>query len=212
MQAQVSYTRKQFLLCFCTLLIALVFIMADRKSTTKTKLTVPNAPKKTVNERLEIEPLDLEKDFELKDFSDTFPAATKKVIPPPPPPPPEPEVEEIFKVVEQMPVFQGCENMSDDKAKKACSDSLLLAFIYGHLQYPAIARAKDIEGTVIIQFVLEKNGQIRDTRIIRDIGGQCGAEVLRILRLLNDEEKWKPSSARGKSVRVQYNLPVKFKL
>ena len=111
-----------------------------------------------------------------------------------------------------MPVFPDCEYLSGDKSRKACTDSLLLAFIYGHLQYPAIARAKGIEGSVIVQFVLEKNGQIKDTRIIQDIGGQCGAEVLRVLRLLNDEEKWKPSSARGKAVRVQYNLPVEFKL
>lgn len=60
-----------------------------------------------------------------------------------------------------------------------------------------------------VTFVVEKDGSITNPRIIRDIGGGCGDEVLRVV---NAMPKWKPGKNRGKSVRVQFNLPVSFKL
>ena len=58
-----------------------------------------------------------------------------------------------------------------------------------------------------------QDGSLKDARITQDIGAQCGAEVLRVIRLLDDQKKWKPTGSRGKkNVRVQYNLPVEFKL
>lgn len=133
--------------------------------------------------------------------------------PPPPPPPPAPEVEEIFKVVEEMPRFPGCENESTAEAKKACADKKMLEFIYKNIKYPAIARENGVEGTAVITFVIEKDGSVTDARIVRDIGAQCGQEALRVVNLMNDQNiKWTPGKQRGRSVRVQFNLPVRFKL
>ena len=133
--------------------------------------------------------------------------------PPPPPPPPEPEVEEIFKVVEQMPRFPGCENEADDKAKKACADKKMLEFIYKNIKYPAIARENGVEGQVVVTFVVEKDGTVTDARVLRDIGAGCGQESLRIVELMNKmPQKWVPGKQRGKPVRVQFNLPVRFRL
>ena len=133
--------------------------------------------------------------------------------PPPPPPPPEPEVQEIFKVVEQMPRFPGCENEADDKAKKACADKKMLNFIYKNIKYPAIARENGVEGQVVVTFVVEKNGKVTDARILRDIGAGCGQESLRIVNMMNSmPQKWIPGKQRGKPVRVQFNLPVRFRL
>lgn len=129
--------------------------------------------------------------------------------PPPPPPPPQPKVEEIFKVVEDMPRFPGCEDESNKDERKKCAETKMLEYIYKNIKYPAIARENGVEGTVVITFVVEKDGAITDARIARDIGAQCGQEALRVV---DEMPKWIPGKQRGRAVRVQFNLPVKFKL
>lgn len=133
--------------------------------------------------------------------------------PPPPPPPPEPEVEEIFKVVEEMPRFPGCEDKGTMAEKKQCADKKMLEFIYKNIKYPAIARENGVEGTCVVQFVVEKDGSIADAKVVRDIGAQCGQEALRVVNLMNEKGlKWTPGKQRGRAVKVQFNLPVKFRL
>ncbi len=134
--------------------------------------------------------------------------------PPPPPPPPKPEVEEIFKIVEQRPRFPGCENEAgDNAAKEKCAQQKMLEFLYKNIKYPAIAKENGIEGSAVISFVVEKDGSITDTRIVRDVSGGCGKEALRVVNMMNNmPQKWTPGKQRGRAVRVQYNLPVKFKL
>lgn len=132
--------------------------------------------------------------------------------PPPPPPPPEPEVEEIFQVVEEMPRFPGCENKPEAE-RKACADKAMLQFIYKNIKYPPIARENGVEGTVVVTFVVEKDGSVTDAKVLRDIGAQCGQEALRVVKMMNNMgSKWAPGKQRGKPVRVQFNLPVKFRL
>ncbi len=134
--------------------------------------------------------------------------------PPPPPPPPEPEIEEIFKIVEQRPRFPGCENEAGgNKEKETCAQKAMLKFLYANIKYPAIAKENGIEGTAVIQFVVDRDGSITDPRIVRDVAGGCGKEALRVVNMMNNmPQKWTPGKQRGRSVRVQYNLPVKFKL
>lgn len=129
--------------------------------------------------------------------------------PPPPPPPPEPEVEEIFKIVEEMPTFPGCEDVADKDARKKCADEKMLQYVYKNIKYPPIARENGVEGMVVIQFVVEKDGKITGAKIVRDIGAQCGGEALRVV---NKMPQWNPGKQRGRAVRVQFNLPVRFKL
>ncbi|MCB9285535.1 MAG: energy transducer TonB [Lewinellaceae bacterium] len=129
--------------------------------------------------------------------------------PPPPPPPPQPKVEEIFKVVEDMPRFPGCEDQSNKDERKKCAETKMLEYIYKNIKYPAIARENGVEGTVVITFVVEKDGSITDARVARDIGAQCGQEALRVVE---EMPKWVPGKQRGRAVRVQFNLPVKFRL
>lgn len=141
------------------------------------------------------------------------PVVEKKETAPPPPPPDEVEIEEIFKVVEEMPRFPGCDNLGDKIATKKCADQKMLTFIYKHISYPPIARENGVDGTVVIQFVVNTKGEIKNARIVRDIGAQCGAEALRVVNLMNEKAGlWTPGKQRGKNVKVQFNLPVKFKL
>jgi protein TonB len=134
--------------------------------------------------------------------------------PPPPPPPKEPEVAEIFKIVEEMPRFPGCETTGMSKAeKKICSEKKLMEYLYNELNYPSIARENNMEGMVVIGFIVNKDGSITDAQILRDIGGGCGEEALRVVNEMNNlDERWSPGLQRGRPVRVQFTLPIRFKL
>jgi TonB family protein len=111
---------------------------------------------------------------------------------------------ELFKVVEEMPRFPGCEDNN-----KNCADKKMLEFIYQNLRYPALARENEVEGTVVVSFIVERNGKITEPKIVREIGGGCGDEVLRVVNLM---PTWIPGKQKGEAVRVQFNLPVRFQL
>ena len=117
--------------------------------------------------------------------------------------------DEIFKVVEESPKFPGCEEVADEVEQKKCAESKMIQFLFENINYPAEARKKKVEGMVIIGFIVEKDGSISHTRIIRDPGGGCGEEALRVVKLM---PKWNPGMHKGLLVRVEYNLPVKFSM
>ena len=101
---------------------------------------------------------------------------------------------EIFISAEEMPEFPG-------------GEQAMYAFLVKNLRYPA--GEQHIEGNVYVQFVVEEDGTLTNFKVLRDIGGGCGEEVLRVVRLM---PKWKPGMSKGQAVRVQYTLPVAFKL
>lgn len=154
-------------------------------------------------------------DVEFVDLSidDPF-EAPRSAIPPPPPPPPEPIVEEIFRVSEEMPLFPGCHSQGNDKQKQLCSNQKLMAFIYNHLKWPHNARNSTINGTIVIQFVVEKDGTITNIKIIRDIGFGFGQEAKRVIKLMAKQYggKWIPGKQRGRPVSVQMNIPIRFNI
>ena len=122
--------------------------------------------------------------------------------------------EPVFKVVDKMPRFPGCDNQENDyKAAKKCADNKMLNFIYTNIQYPKAARDQGIEGTVVIRFWVEKDGTVSNAEILRNPGGGTGEESLRVVNLMTEQDiKWIPGEHKGKSVNVVFNLPVKFKL
>jgi TonB family protein len=119
------------------------------------------------------------------------------------------EIFYIVEQVEQMPKFPNdCEGA--DKERQNCSNQLLLKFIYDNIVYPTYARMNDIQGTVVVSFIVEKDGSITGAKIVRAIGGGCDEEVLRLMSLMT--EKWEPGMQRGEFARVQFNLPIRFRL
>ena len=108
----------------------------------------------------------------------------------------EVEDDAIFVVVENNPEFPGG------------SDSLY-AYIARNIRYPEAAKKEKIEGRVFVTFVIEKDGQVSSAKILRDIGGGCGEEAIRVVKSM---PKWKPGTQNGQPVRVQFNLPVSFQL
>jgi protein TonB len=112
-----------------------------------------------------------------------------------------------------MPLFPGCDQSMAYAERKQCADTKMLEFIYGNIKYPAIARENGVEGMAVVSFVIEKDGTVTDAKIVRDPGAKTGDEALRVVQLMNSKGlKWNPGKQGGRSVRVQFNLPVKFKL
>ncbi len=121
-----------------------------------------------------------------------------------------PDSKEEFKIVERMPRFPGCEDEAGtDKEKKRCAERKLLEYVYRNIKYPQLARVHDIEGMAVVQFIVEKDGSISGQKILRDVKGGCGDAALDIV---NSMPRWIPGYQRDKPVRVQFNLPVRFKL
>ena len=108
----------------------------------------------------------------------------------------EEEEQPIFTVVEKDPEFPG-------------GTEALYKYLAENIKYPQLARDNGITGKVYITFVVERDGSIANPKILRDIGGGCGAEAIRVVKAM---PKWTPGKQRGKAVRVQFNLPVNFNL
>lgn len=120
--------------------------------------------------------------------------------------------QEPIKVVEEMPRFPGCEEISDDKTRSTCAQTKLIQYVYANLIYPEQAKMDKVEGTVYAKFKITEDGKLTDVTITRDIGAGCGDAVLDLLNKMNEEHTWTPGKQKGKPVAVQFTLPVKFRL
>jgi TonB family protein len=108
-----------------------------------------------------------------------------------------------------MPRFPGCEEITDLSKKNACAADKMLRNIYTNITYPEQARKNNTEGIVVVQFVINKKGEIISPKIIRGLGDGLDEEVIRVVR---EMPEWIPGKQNGKKVSVSYNLPVKFKI
>lgn len=106
------------------------------------------------------------------------------------------EEEVIFTVVEDMPEYPG-------------GKDAFYAYIGNNIRYPVKAKENGTSGTVYITYVVEKDGSISNVSVLRGIGDGCDEEGVRVVKGMPN---WKPGKQRGKAVRVQYNLPIKFNL
>jgi len=121
--------------------------------------------------------------------------------------------EEIFTVVEEMPRFPGCEDEQDKNVRQKCSQEKLLSYIQSNIKYPKSAQDKGIGGLTIVQFYIDKDGSLKGSKLLRDIGEGCGEEALRIIDLMNEQGiRWIPGKQRGEIVKVKFTLPIRFKL
>ena len=120
--------------------------------------------------------------------------------------------EKVYTIVEEMPRFPGCEDLAGTQREKDyCAKQKMRDFISTNMQFPESAKRQGIEGTVVVQFIVEKDGQLNQIKLLRRIGGNCGLEALRLIRLMEKENlKWRPGYMQSRPVRVKYNLPIKF--
>ena len=134
------------------------------------------------------------------------------VVPPRPELPKDTEapIPEFVIIAEEMPVFGDCRGNNLSKAeRRKCSDRAILAYFAENIRYPPIARENRITGMVVIQFIVDPTGQVSNAKVVREIGGGCGKEALRVAMTM---PRWRPGRQRGRPVRVQMNLPIRFEL
>ncbi len=154
--------------------------------------------------------------------------------PPPPPPPPAPEIKiveddveieeeveimdveadqemiieevvpveeesnepDFFTIVEDMPSFPG-------------GDAALLKYIAEHVEYPPIAKENGITGVVYVSYIVDKDGSIKDVKVVRGADPFLDKEAARVVKTLKG---YKPGKQRGKPVPVQFTIPIRFVL
>lgn len=104
--------------------------------------------------------------------------------------------DEVFMVAEQMPEYPG--GMKE-----------LFKFLQDNVKYPESAMKKNVQGRVIVQFVVEKDGTPTEFNVVRSVDPDLDAEALRVMKAMS---KWKPGMQKGEPVRVKYTVPVSFQL
>lgn len=125
---------------------------------------------------------------------------------PPPPPPPEPPDDEL--IVGGIDDDYVCVLVENDPSFPGGMEAMY-KFLAENIKYPQEAKDKNITGKVYVTFVVEADGSISNPRLLRDIGGGCGQEAIRVVKIM---PRWNPGKEKGQPVRVQFNLPISFSL
>ena len=108
----------------------------------------------------------------------------------------EAKPEEIFKSVEQMPQFPG-------------GEAALMKFLVSHINYPPMAAENNVQGRVVVQFVVDKTGKVGEVKVVRNVDKDLDREAVRVCQAL---PKFTPGRQNGRPVSVWYTLPIQFKL
>ncbi|MBR5726897.1 MAG: energy transducer TonB [Muribaculaceae bacterium] len=104
--------------------------------------------------------------------------------------------EEVFRSVEQMPQFPG-------------GEAALMKFLSSHINYPPMAAEMNVQGKVIVQFVVDKTGKVGEVAVVRSVDKDLDHEAIRVCQAL---PKFTPGRQNGRPVSVWYTLPIQFKL
>ena len=154
------------------------------------------------------------------------------LLPPPPPPPQQTTVIEIidddeyeyddteivileydaqgddtpFMIVEHMPGLGPCKSMLGDE-RRQCTNYEIIRYVSKNTMYPSSAKYAGIQGIVYISFVVGRDGYVKDVKILREVHPDLDVEAKRVIESL---PRFEPGQQRGKSVSVQYTIPVSF--
>ena len=102
----------------------------------------------------------------------------------------------VFIHVEEMPAFPG-------------GEEAMMKFIGNKIKYPGAAQRENIQGLVVVTFVVAPNGEIKDTQVLKGLGFGTEEEALRVVKMM---PKWRPGKQNGKAVSVRYTLPIRFSM
>ncbi len=102
----------------------------------------------------------------------------------------------------------GQEVMPDFKGGPA----MMYKYVYEHIKYPVQARKNGVSGTVIIQFVVNDQGNLTDIQVVKGPGSGLDEEAIRVVNLMNEEHMWIPATKDGRPVSVTFTLPIRFGL
>ncbi len=113
-----------------------------------------------------------------------------------PEPPKHEEENKVFDIVEQQPLFPG-------------GPAALMKYLSENTKYPVVAQENGVQGRVTVQFVVEKDGSISDVHVLRGVDPSLDKEAVRVVKSM---PRWTPGKQNGITVRVNYRVPVLFRL
>jgi protein TonB len=155
----------------------------------------PPQPETVLSDIIDIQ--DNEAEVETTDFNSEDEADARVEIQAPIAPPEEEEEEQVIHIrVEKMPEFP-------------CGQEALNRYLVRNIKYPLLAQENGIQGRVVCQFVVNSDGSIVDISVVRGVEESLDKEAIRVIQSM---PKWTPGRQGGKSVRVKYTLPIRFKL
>ena len=158
--------------------------------------TIKFTPPKVVKDEEVEEPPPTQEEVKEVQVSTETREGEKNAVELPPENPIGEEEGKIFTIVEEMPSFPGGEEK-------------MLEYVSRNIKYPPMARENGITGRVYVNFYIDKDGKVQNAKIVRGIGGGCDEEALRVVRAM---PQWKPGKQNGRTVNVNYNLPINFTL
>ncbi|MCS7028270.1 MAG: energy transducer TonB [Bacteroidia bacterium] len=102
----------------------------------------------------------------------------------------------VYTIIQKMPQFPG-------------GEAAMMKFISENIKYPPMAKEAGIKGTVIVTFIVDREGNVTNPQVLKGIGGGCDEEALRVIKMM---PKWSPGEQNGKKVLVKINVPIRFVL
>jgi TonB family protein len=114
----------------------------------------------------------------------------------------------VFTIVEQMPSFEGCGKLKGDEMNQ-CTNIAIQTYISKNIIYPQVALENDIEGKEFVRFVVDETGKVTDVSSAKGTNSQLTEQAI---RLVGGFPKFSPGTQRGKNVKVQYIIPINFKI
>ena len=113
------------------------------------------------------------------------------------------EDDSVYRVVEEMPRFLGCEDRPKEE-RRTCAQQKMLQYVYKNLKVDPIAREMGIEDTIVVTFIVEKDGSLNNIEMIK------GGDHTNIIELIKKMPKWKPGIHKGILKKVRFNIPLKI--
>jgi hypothetical protein len=111
--------------------------------------------------------------------------------------------------VQRMPAYPECDDLEFEQSRIKCTERKLTAELYRRIEYPSLAREKQIEGQTFISFIVNTEGEVKGVKVHR---GLCKEIKTELERIFEDMPTWKPGIANGEEVDIQYYIPVRFRL
>ena len=106
------------------------------------------------------------------------------------------DTSQVYKVVEQMPSFTGGENA-------------LMQFLANNVKYPTVAAENGVQGRVLVNFIVERDGSLSNVKIERSVDPALDKEAVRVVKAM---PKWQPGKQKGSTIRVKFKVPITFRM
>lgn len=142
------------------------------------------------------DPVQVEAASQLAEAEAEEPAVEEKIAEEQVPNEPVPESKKVYESVEQMPEFPG-------------GVEGLMRYLQQNVQYPPTAIQNNVQGRVIVQFIIDETGQVGDVKVVRSVSEEVDAEAVRVIKSM---PKFEPGRQGGEPVSVWYTLPIAFKM